>query len=137
MVSWRCDHTCAARVPTRNDASAAVHAHHGRTARATRSVSFFEAHSSEGYSDMKDLLWTNFQLTRSTGVPTMVVIDGVSVEIRKQGAAPAPVRPKKKVKAKKPRRPAKKASGAKPKPKRAPEAASKGAAVRRTETVPQ
>jgi hypothetical protein len=83
---------------------------------------------------VKDLLWTNFQLTRGTGVPTIVVIDGVHIEMRKRSAASAPAKPKK---AKKPRRPAKKASGTTPKPRRAPEAASKPATLRRTEDTPQ
>ena len=82
---------------------------------------------------MKELIYSNFQLTRSTGVPTMVVIDGVSIEMRKRGGAAAPAR----AKAKKPRRPEKKASGKKPKKPRAPEAASKPATVRRTEATPQ
>jgi hypothetical protein len=80
---------------------------------------------------VKELIYSNFQLTRSTGVPTMVVVDGVSIEMRKQGAVPA------RAKAKKPRRPGKKASGEKPKKPRAREATSKAAPVRRTEAAPQ
>jgi hypothetical protein len=75
---------------------------------------------------VKDLIYSNFQLTRATGVPTMVVVDGVSIEMHRRGGAPAPA----KAKPKKPRRSAKKESDTKP-PK-----APKAAAVRRTETVP-
>ena len=84
---------------------------------------------------MKDLILSNFQLTRATGVPTMVVIDGVAVEMRKRGAAPAAAKPKKN--RKKPRRPAKKASRAKERPPEQPAKASRPAAVRRAEAVPQ
>jgi hypothetical protein len=82
---------------------------------------------------MKELIYSNFQLTRATGVPTMVVIDGVSIEMRKGGNTPAP----KKAKAKKPRRPAKKANRAKEKPTEQSAKASKAAATRRAEAVPQ
>ena len=81
---------------------------------------------------MKELIYSNFQLTRASGVPTMVVIDGVAVEMRKRGAAPAPSKAKN---AKKRRRSAKKESDTKP-PKM-PKTASKAAAVRRTEGASQ
>ena len=84
---------------------------------------------------MKELIYSNFQLTRASGVPTMVVIDGVSVEMRKRGAASAPATPKTS-KDKKPRRPAK-ASRPKEKPPDQPAKASKTAATRRAKTVPQ
>ncbi|MEI9937276.1 MAG: hypothetical protein WDO69_08615 [Pseudomonadota bacterium] len=79
---------------------------------------------------MKELIYSNFQLTRSTGIPTMVVIDGVTVEMRTRGAAtPKPVKKQPKT----PRRPAKKASL----PKEQPAEASKSAAGRRAEAAPQ
>jgi hypothetical protein len=88
---------------------------------------------------VKDLLSTNFQLTRTTGMPTIFTVDGVSIEMRKRGGIPKPTKAKKaKAKTKKPkaaRRPATKASGAKP--ARAPEGANKAAAIRRTEAAPQ
>lgn len=96
---------------------------------ARRPVVYFEAIASEGYWPVKDLIYSNFQVTRATGVPTMVVIDGVSIEMLKRGGAPAPA----KAKPKKPRRSAKKASGTKPEQ---PVKASKPAAARRTEAVP-
>ena len=80
---------------------------------------------------MKELIYSNFQLTRSTGAPTTFTVDGVSIEMRKRGAAPAPA------KAKKPRRPAKKASRPKEKPPEQPAKTSKPAAVRRTEAASQ
>ena len=82
---------------------------------------------------MKELIYSNFQLTRSTGIPTLVVIDGVSVEMRKRGAATlGPTR-----KAKKPRRPAKKATPAKEPAPEQPAKKSKAAPGRRTEAAPQ
>ncbi len=85
---------------------------------------------------MKELIYSNFQLTRATGVPTVVVVDGVSVEMRKRGAAPALAKAKK-AKGTKPRRPAKKANRAKDKPTEQPAKTSKAAPARRTEAVPQ
>ena len=84
---------------------------------------------------MKELIYSNFELTRSTGVPTLVVIDGVSVEMRKRGAASAPAKPR--ATARKPRRPAKKANRTKESAPEQPAKASKPAAVRRTEAAPQ
>lgn len=100
-----------------------------------RPVVSFEAITSEGYCSVKDLLWTNFQLTRTTGVPTMFTVDGVSIEMRKRGSASAPAKPKA-AKSKKSRRPAK-ASRGKEKPQEQPAKASKPAAARRAETAPQ
>ncbi|MEO8901153.1 MAG: hypothetical protein ABI488_05720 [Polyangiaceae bacterium] len=85
---------------------------------------------------MKELIYSNFQLTRATGVPTMFTVDGVRVEMRKGGAAPAPAKAKK-AKAKKARRPAKKASGAQEKPTEQPAKTSKPATARRAEAAPQ
>ena len=79
---------------------------------------------------MKELIYSNFQLTRATGVPTIVVIDGVLVEMRKRAGAPAPA----KAAPKKPRRAGKKASGTKPEQ---PAKASKPAMARRTEALPR
>jgi len=85
---------------------------------------------------MKELIYPNFQLTRATGVPTMVVVDGVSIEMRKRGGAPTPAPAKAKAKkAKKPRRPAKANRTMEPAPEQ-PAKTSK-AAVRRTEAAPQ
>lgn len=87
---------------------------------------------------MKELIYSNFELTRATGVPTIFTVDGVHVEMRKSGAAPAPAKAKTKAKPKKRHGPAAKASAAKPKRPRKPAAqASKAAAVGRTETAPQ
>jgi hypothetical protein len=83
---------------------------------------------------MKEFIYSNFQLTRSTGVPTMIVIDGVSVEMRRHGA-PGTAQAKT-AKAKRPRRPAAKESRAKERPAEQPAKTSK-AAVRRTEAPPQ
>ena len=80
---------------------------------------------------MKELTYSNFQLTRSTSAPTTFTIDGVSIEMRKRGGTPAPA------KAKKPRRQAKKASPAKEPAPEQPAKKSKPAAVRRTEATPQ
>jgi hypothetical protein len=88
---------------------------------------------------VKDLLWTNFQLTRTTGMPTTFTVDGVSIEMRKRGGIPTPTKAKKekaKTKKGKPaRRPTAKARGAKP--TRAPATANRAAAARQTEPVPQ
>lgn len=83
---------------------------------------------------MKDFIYSNFQVTRTTGLPTMVVIDGVAVEMRKRGAATLKSA---KAKPKKPRRLAKKASRPKEKPPEQPAKAGKPAAPRRAEAVPQ
>ena len=89
---------------------------------------------------MKDLLWTNFQLTRTTGMPTTFTVDGVAIEMHKRGGIRTPTKEKReKVKTKKKAKPARspttKASGAKA--TRAPATANRAAAVRQTEPAPQ
>jgi hypothetical protein len=85
---------------------------------------------------VKDLIYSNFQLTRATGVPTMVVVEGVSIEMHKRVGAPAPAKGKK-AKAKKLRLPAKASNAKHEKPTEHPAKTSKPAGARRTEGTPQ